>query len=84
MDAGNIHANFPVHLVIRIFIIIIIIIITYLLTYLLQLSFHPVAVVLTPVQTKQIIYVNETIQKHSTHNTKHSKYKYTYYQNTDT
>jgi len=24
------------------------------------------------------------IQKHSTNNTKHSKYKYTYYQNTDT
>jgi uncharacterized protein YceK len=25
------------------------------------------------------IYTNETIQKHSTNNTKHSKYKYTYY-----
>ena len=35
------------------------------------------AVVLTLVQTKQIIYINETIQKHS-------KYKYTYYQNTHT
>ena len=41
------------------FIIIIIIII---ITYLLQLSFHSVAVVLTLVQTKQIIYINETIQ----------------------
>ena len=41
------------------------------------------AVVLTLVQTKQI-YINETIQKHSTKNTKHSKYKYTYYQNTHT
>ena len=39
------------------------------------------AVVLTQVQTKQIIYINETILKHSTNNTKHSKYKYTYYQN---
>jgi len=26
--------------------------------------------------------MNETIQTHSTNNTKHSKYKYTYYQNT--
>ena len=33
---------------------------------------------------KQIIYINETVQKHSTNNTKHSKYKYTYYQNTHT
>ena len=40
------------------------------------------AVVLTLVQTKQIIYINETIQKHSTDNAQHSKYKYTYYQNT--
>jgi hypothetical protein len=55
-----------------------------LLTYLLQLSFHSVAVVLTLVQTKQIMYINETIQKHSTNNIKHSKYKYTYYQNTNT
>ena len=30
------------------------------------------------------MYVNETIRKHSTNNTKHSKYKYTYYQNTHT
>ena len=37
------------------------------------------AVVLTLVQTKQIIYIRETIQKHSTNDTKHSKYKYTYY-----
>jgi hypothetical protein len=47
-----------------------------------------VAVVHTPVKTKQIginIYKNETIQKkHSTHNKIHSKYKYTYYQNTHT
>ena len=46
------------------------------------------AVALTLVQTKQIIYIyiyiNETIQKNSTNNTKHSKYKYTYYQNTHT
>jgi hypothetical protein len=28
------------------------------------------------------MYINETIQKHSTNNTKHSKYKYSYYQNT--
>ena len=48
--------------------------------YILQLGFHSVAVVLTLVQTKQTIYINETIQKHSTNNTKHSKYKYTYYQ----
>ena len=46
--------------------------------FLLQLSFHSVAVVLTLVQTTQIIYINETIQKHSTRNTNHSKYKYTY------
>ena len=57
---------------------------TYWLTYLMQLSFHSVAVVLTSVQTKQIIYTNERVQKHSTNNTKHSKYKYTYYQNTHT
>ena len=59
----------------------------YLLTYLLQLIFHYVAVVLTLVQTKQIrinIYINKTIQKHSTNNTKRSKYKYIYYQNTHT
>jgi len=30
------------------------------------------------------MYVKETIQKHSTDNTKHSKYKYTHYQNTHT
>jgi hypothetical protein len=34
-------------------------------------SCHSVAAVLTPVQTKQ------TIHKHSTNNTKHSKHKYT-------
>ena len=50
----------------------------YYYCYLLQLRFHSVAVVLTLVQTKKIIYINETIQKHSTNNTKHSKYKYTY------
>ena len=57
---------------------------TYLLTYLLQFSFHSVAAVLTLVQTKQIIYIKETIQKHNTNNTKHSKYKYTHYQNAHT
>jgi hypothetical protein len=44
-----------------------------------------VALVLTLIQIKQIriIYIKETIQKHSTNNkqhSKHSKYKYTYYQ----
>ena len=52
--------------------------------HLLQLSFHTVAVVLTLVQTKQIIYINDTIQQHSTNSTKQSKYKYTYYQTTHT
>ena len=51
--------------------------------YLLQLSFL-LAVILTLIQTKQIIYVNKTIQKRSTNNTKHSEYKYTCYQNTHT
>ena len=53
-----------------------------LLLLLLQLSCHPVAVV-TLAQTKQIrINYTQTkqIQKRSTNNTKHSKYKYTYYQ----
>ena len=45
-----------------------------LLLLLFQLSFHSVAVVLRLVQTKQIIYINETIQKHSSNNTEHSKY----------
>jgi len=46
-----------------------------------------VAVVLTLVQTKQIrtnIDTRNNIKKHSTKNTKHSKYKYTYCQNTHT
>jgi hypothetical protein len=46
-----------------------------------------VAVVLTLVQTKQIrinIHKQKKYKKHSTNNTKHSKYKYTYYQNTHT
>ena len=30
------------------------------------------------------MYINEKIQKYGTINTKHSKYKYTYYQNTHT
>jgi hypothetical protein len=30
------------------------------------------------------IYMNETIQKHSTKNTKHNTYRYTYYKNTHT
>ena len=57
-----------------------------LLLLLMQLSFHSVAVVLTLVQTKQIrtnIH-KKIIQKHSKNNSKHSKYKYTYYQNTQT
>ena len=52
-----------------------------LLLLLPQFSFHLVAVILTLAQTNQTrykIFINETIQKHSTHNTKHSKYKYTY------
>jgi hypothetical protein len=47
--------------------------------YLLQLSFHSVTAVLTLVQTKQI-----RINIHKPNDTKHSKYKYTYYQNTHT
>jgi len=59
---------------------------TYLLNYLLQLSCHSVAVVLTLVQTKQIrINIHQINNiKHSTINTKHSKCKYTYYQNIHT
>ena len=65
---------------------------TYVLTYLLtssdklQLGFHSVAVVLAPVQTKQIrINIHKgNNRKHSTNNTKDSKYKSTYYQNTPT
>jgi uncharacterized protein (UPF0333 family) len=52
-------------LLLLIIIIIIIIIITYLFIYLLQLSCHSVAVVLTPVQTKQI-----RINTHKRNNTK--------------
>jgi len=33
---------------------------------------------------KNKIHINETIQKHTTNNAKHSKQKYTYYQNTHT
>jgi hypothetical protein len=33
---------------------------------------------------KNKVDINETIQKHSTNNTKHSKHKCTYYQNTHT
>jgi len=49
-----------------------------------------VAVVLTPYTStdktnkNKYIYINETIKKLSTNTTKHSKYKYTYYQNTHT
>ena len=46
--------------------------------YLLQLSFHPVAVALNTSPDKTNNKINETIQKHSTNNTKHSQYKYTY------
>jgi hypothetical protein len=52
-----------------------------------QLSCHSVAVVLTLVHTKQIrinIHKRNNTKKHSTNNTKHGKYKYTYYQNTHT
>jgi len=45
------------------------------------------AVVLTLVQTKQIrinIHKRNNTRKHSKNDTKHSKYKYTYYQNTHT
>jgi hypothetical protein len=42
-----------------------------------------VAAVLTVIETKQkgINIIKETKKKHSINNTKHSKYKYTYYQN---
>jgi hypothetical protein len=51
------------------------------------LSCHFLAVVLTLVQTKQIrinIHKQNSTEKRSTNNTKHIKYKYTYYQNTQT
>ena len=57
-----------------------------LLLLLLQLSCHSVAEVPTLVQAKQII-INihkRKNTKHSTNNTKHSIYQYTYYQNTNT
>jgi len=48
----------------------------------LQLSCHSVALVLKLVQIKETgINIHE---RNSTNNTKHSKYKYTYYQNTHT
>ena len=53
----------------------------------MQLSFHSVTVVLTLVQTGQIrinIHQRNNKKKHSTTNTKHSKYKYIYYQRTHT
>ena len=54
--------------------------------YKLQLSCHSVAVVVTPLQTKQIrINIHkQNNTKHSTNNTKHSKYKYTHSENTHT
>ena len=43
------------------------------------------AVVHTLVTNKnKHVYIKATIQKHGPNNTKHSKYKYTYYQNTHT
>jgi hypothetical protein len=56
---------------------------------LLQLICHSVAVVLTLVQTEQVrinIHKRNNTQntEHSKNNTKHSKCKYTYYQNTPT
>jgi hypothetical protein len=50
--------------------------------YLQQLSFHSVAEVLTPVQTKQIQNIHKQTIKKQYKNTKHSNNKYTYYQNT--
>ena len=49
-------------------------------------SFHSVAVVLTPVQTKQLRIIIHKLNNTKTQykNTKHSKYKYTHYQNTHT
>jgi len=47
--------------------------------YSLQLSFHSMAVVLTLVQTKQIINVRKRNNTKTQYKrTKHSKYKYTY------
>ena len=56
---------------------------THSLTCLQQLSFHSVAVVLTLVQTKQMrINIHKRNNtKTQYNNTKHSQYKYTYYQN---
>jgi hypothetical protein len=50
------------------------------------MSSHSEAVVLTLAQTKQIrINMHKrNNKKHSTNNTKHSKYKYTFQQNTPT
>ena len=55
----------------RVFVIIIIIIII-IITYLLQLSCHSVAVVLTPVQTKQI---RINIHKRNNTKTEYKQYK---------
>ena len=54
------------------FIIIITYLLTYLLTYLPQLSSHSVAVVLTPVQTKQI---RINIHKRNNTKTQYKQYK---------
>ena len=53
--------------------------------YFPQLSFHPVAVVITVAQIKQIITIHKGDNtKTQYNNTKHNKYKYTCYQNTHT
>ena len=67
-------------LVIRIIIIIIIITI-------IAIEFSPGGsspYTSTDKTNKNKIHINETIQKLSTNNTKHSKHKYTYYKNTHT
>ena len=46
--------------------------------FLIAICFHSVTLALTLVQTKLIIHINETIQKHSTNRTNLSKYKYIY------
>ena len=82
----HIPSTFPFEQTQLLLLLLLLLLLTYLLTYLLQLSFHSVAVVLSLIQTKQRrkIHINKTIKKHSTNNTKHSKYKFTYYQNTHT
>jgi len=58
-------------------VIIIIIIIITIITFLQQFSFHPLATVLPEKTKENKIYLNETIQKHSTNNTKYGTHKHT-------